>query len=105
MNTFIVEPTDYLCIHSVDYNGIESIKMHAMTDFATASTLGVQGAQVLPIGSDVLNYGIIGAEYKTQLNELILGKSDRSKKVGTPVNTQNAELAKAVDIALALIKK
>ena len=105
MNTFIVEPTDYLCIHSVDYNGIESIKMHAMTDFATASTLGVQGAQVLPTGSDVLNYGIIGAEYKTQLNGLILGKSDRSKKVGTPVNTQNSELAKAVNLALALIKK
>ena len=105
MNTFIVEPTDYLCIHSVDFNGVESIKMHSMTDFATVTTPGAQGAQVLPKGSKILSYGIIGAEYKAQLNGLILSKNERSRVAGTPINTQNAELAKAVNIALALIKK
>lgn len=105
LNTFIVEPTDYLCIHSVDYHGVESIKMHSMTDFSAIKTLGAQGAAVLPPGSKILSYGIIGAEYKAQLNGLILSKNERSRVAGTPINTQNAELAKAVNIALALIKK
>lgn len=104
-NIFIVEPTDYLCIHSLDYHGAEYVKMHAVTDFNTVASPSAAGNPILPTGSKILQYGIIGAENKAKLNELIVPKARRSQDKGALVNTQEPRLADEVAQALALIKR
>lgn len=104
-NIFIVEPTDYLCIHSLDYHGAEYVKMHAVTDFNTVASPTAAGNPILPTGSKILQYGIIGAENKAKLSELIVPKARRSQDKGTLVDTQEPRLADEVAQALALIKR
>lgn len=104
-NIFIVEPTDFLCIHSLDFNGVESIKLHAVTDFATVASPTAAGNPILPTGSKVQQYGIIGAENRLKLQHLIVPKVRRSQEAGIPLSTQAQLIADEVAHALALLKR
>jgi hypothetical protein len=104
-NIFIIEPTDFLCIHSLDYNGVESIKLHAVTDFATVASATAAGNPILPAGSQVQQYGIIGAENRVRLQHLIVPKVRRSQEAGIPLSTQAQQIADEVAHALELLKR
>lgn len=104
-NIFIVEPNDFLCIHSLDFNGVESIKMHAVTDFATVASATAAGNPILPAGSQVQQFGIIGAENRVRLQHLIVPKVRRSQEAGIPLSTQAQQIADEVAHALALLKR
>ena len=104
-NIFIVEPTDFLCIQSIDFNGVESIKLHAVTDFATVASATAAGNPILPAGSQVQQYGIIGAENRVRLQHLIVPKVRRSQEAGIPLSTQAQQIADEVAHALALLKR
>ena len=104
-NIFIVEPTDFLCVQSIDFNGVESIKLHAVTDFATVASATAAGNPILPAGSHVQQYGIIGAENRVRLQHLIVPKVRRSQDAGIPLSTQAQQIADEVAHALALLKR
>lgn len=104
-NIFIVEPTDFLCVQSIDFNGVESIKLHAVTDFATVASATAAGNPILPAGSQVQQYGIIGAENRVRLQHLIVPKVRRSQDAGIPLSTQAQQIADEVAHALALLKR
>lgn len=104
-NIFIEEETNYLCVHSVDYNGIEYVKLHVISEFNTVKGRGTDGSSVLPNGYQIKEYGIIGSEWKTRLQHLIVKKSVRTQNAGIPVNTKNKDLADEVAHALALLKQ
>lgn len=104
-NIFIVEPTDFLCIHSLDFNGVEYVKLHAVTDFATVTSPTAAGNPILPTGSRVQQYGIVGAENRVRLQHLIVPKVRRSQDAGIPVTTQAQEVADEVAVALELINR
>ena len=102
---FITEKNDYLAIHSIDFNGVESIKMQDISAFATVESLTAKGNPMLPMGSRVLKYGVIGAENKARLSDLIVPNARRTQEAGIPIKTQAEKLAEEVAIAMALINQ
>lgn len=104
-NIFIEEGTNYLCVHSVDFNGIEYVKLHVISDFNTVKGRGTDGSPVLPAGYQVKEYGIISSEWKTRLQHLIVKKVERTQNAGIPTNTLNKDLADEVAHALALLEQ
>ena len=79
--------TDYLVGYSVDSNGIESVKLHAISDYGTTASAANQGAPFLPDTSRIVTYAIIGAEHKKNVAHLIVTKAKRSVEVGTPLSS------------------
>ena len=94
---FIMHPTDYLVGYSVDANGIESVKLHSISDYRPTTSATNQGAPFLPDTSRIEVYATIGAEHKNKLAHLIVPKSKRSSDIGTPLNTVAVELKDEID--------
>lgn len=86
-NIFIAEPSCFIVIHSVDFNSIEYVKLHALTDFTPTAAAKNAGAPVLPDGNTVISYSIIGAEHRVNLSHLIGTKAGRSKEKGIPTTS------------------
>lgn len=84
---FVAEPSSLIVIQSIDYNSIEYVKLHALTDFTPTASAKNGGAPILPDGSKVTIYSIIGAEHRGNLPHLIGTKSGRSKEKGEPINS------------------
>lgn len=86
--------TDFLVGYSIDSNGIESVKLHAISDFGTTASAANQGAPFLPDGSRIETYAVIGAEHKKNVAHLIVTKAKRSVEAGTPLSspTQKDEI-------------
>ena len=86
-NIFVAEPSSLLVLHSIDYNNIEYVKLHALTDFSPTAAAKNSGAPILPDGGKVLSYSVIGAEHRGQLAHLICTKAKRSTDMGTPISS------------------
>jgi len=86
-NIFVVEPSSYLVIKSIDYNGTESVKLHAVTDFTPVAKGTAVGAPILPDGSEPQSYHIVSAEYKGKFQNLIVPKNKRATAKGEPLNS------------------
>ena len=84
---FVVEPTDFIVGYSIDSNGIEYVKAHAISDYSPSSTAGAQGGVFVPDNARVETYAVVGAEHKKRIEHLIMKKADRSKSAGTPLST------------------
>ena len=84
---FVAETSSLVVIHSIDYNDIEYVKLHALTDFRPTAAAKNAGAPILPDGVKVLSYSIIGAEHRGNLQGLIVPKAKRSNEKGTPVTS------------------
>lgn len=84
---FVVEPTDFIVGYSIDSNGIEYVKAHAISDYSPSSTAGAQGGVFVPDNARVETYAVVGAEHKKRIEHLIVKKADRSKSAGTPLST------------------
>ena len=86
-NIFLMHATDFLVGYSVDSNGIESVKLHAISDYGTTASSANQGAPFLPDTSRIETYAVIGAEHKKNIAHLIVTKAKRSVEVGTPLTS------------------
>ena len=84
---FVVEPTDFIVGYSIDCNGIEYVKLHAVSDYTLAANPGAQGGAFVPDNARVETYAIVGAEHKKRIEHLIMKKADRSKSAGTPLSS------------------
>ena len=84
---FVAEPSCLVVIQSIDFNSIEYLKLHALTDFTPTATAKNWGAPILPDSNKVISYSIIGAEHRAQVIHLIGTKAGRSKEMGIPTNS------------------
>lgn len=84
---FVAEPSCFVVIQSVDFNSIEYVKLHALTDFTPTSAAKNSGAPILPDSNKVISYAIIGAEHCKQVSHLIGTKAGRSKEQGIPTTS------------------
>lgn len=86
-NIFLMHATDFLVGYSVDSNGIEAVKLHAISDYGTTASAANQGSPFLPDTSRIETYAVIGAEHKKNVVHLIVTKAKRSVEVGTPLTS------------------
>ena len=86
-NIFLMHATDFLVGYSVDSNGIEAVKLHAISDYGTTASATNQGAPFLPDTSRIETYAVIGSEHKKNIAHLIVTKAKRSVEVGTPLTS------------------
>lgn len=84
---FVSEPTDYVAGYSIDSNGIEYVKLHAISDYTPSATPGAQGGTFVPDNARVETYALLGAEHKRRIEHLIVPKAKRSVEVGTPLSS------------------
>lgn len=87
MNIFLMEATDYLVGYILDSNGIEYVKLHAISDFPPRANAGAQGGPFIPDNARVVTYAVLGAEHKRRIEHLIVPKAKRSVEVGTPLSS------------------
>lgn len=86
-NIFIMHATDYLVGYSVDSNGIEAVKLHAISDYTPKKTADNLGGAFLPKTSKIVTYAVLGAEHQKNVKHLIVTKTRRSSEVGTPLSS------------------
>jgi len=86
-NIFVMDPTDYLVGYIIDSNGIEYVKLHAISDYIPATTTGAQGGPFVPKNARVETYAVLGAEHKKKIEHLISTKTKRSSDLGTPLTS------------------
>lgn len=85
---FLMHATDYIVGYSVDTNGIESVKLHSISDFIPTDTPTNKGALFIPTTSQIIKFATIGSEHKKHLAHLIVPKTRRSNDVGTPLSSR-----------------
>jgi hypothetical protein len=83
-NIFIMHATDYLVGYSVDSNGIESVKLHAISDYTPKKSADNLGRAFLPDTSKIVTYAVLGAEHQKNVKHLIVTKKRRSSEVEPP---------------------
>ena len=86
-NIFIMHATDYLVGYSVDSNGIEAVKLHAISDYTPGDSAANQGGPFLPNTSKIVTYAVLGAEHQKNVKHLIVTKARRSSEVGVPLSS------------------
>ena len=84
---FVVESTDYVAGYSIDSNGIEYVKLHAISDYSPSATPGAQGGTFVPDNARVETYAVLGAEHRRRIEHLIVPKAKRSVEFGTPLSS------------------
>ena len=88
MSVFLMHATDFLVGYSVDSNGIEYVKLHAISDYPPTASAANQGSPFVPeSGSKIVTFGVIGAEHKKNVAHLIITKAKRSVEMGTPLTS------------------
>lgn len=86
-NIFLMHATDFLVGYSVDSNNIESVKLHAISDYTTTASASNQGSPFLPETSRIVTYAVIGAEHKKNVAHLIVPRARRAIDSGTPLSS------------------
>ena len=84
---FVAESTDYVAGYSIDSNGIEYVKLHAISDYTPSATPGAQGGTFVPDKARVETYALLGAEHRRRIEHLIVPRTKRSVEVGTPLSS------------------
>lgn len=84
---FVMDPIDFIIGYSIDSNGIEYVKLHAISDYTPSATPGAQGGVFVPDNTRVETYAVLGAEHRKRIAHLIVKKADRSKIAGTPLSS------------------
>ena len=86
-NIFLMHATDYIVGYSVDSNGIQSVKLHSISDFNPTASPTNQGYQFIPDTSKIVTFATIGSEHKKHLAHLIVPKAKRTIDAGTPLSS------------------
>ena len=87
MNIFVMHATDFLVGYSIDSNGIEYVKLHAISDYSPTASAGNQGSPFVPDTNRIETYAVIGAEHKRKVEHLVGTKAKRSAEAGTPLTS------------------
>ena len=101
---FLLPMTDFLVGYSVDCNGIEYVKLHAISDFRCTTSAANQGAPYIPEGHTMISFAPIGAEHRLRFSHLIVPKAKRTVEAGIPLTTQNASLRSEIDYINGILK-
>lgn len=86
-NIFVMHATDFLVGYSIDSNGIEYVKLHAISDYSPRASAGNQGSPFVPDTNRIETYAVIGAEHKRKVEHLVETKAKRSAEAGTPLTS------------------
>ena len=86
-NIFVMHATDFLVGYSIDSNGIEHVKVHAISDYPPRKSATNPGYLFLPETNRIETYAVIGAEHKKGIAHLIVTKAKRSLEAGTPLTS------------------
>ena len=86
-NIFLMLATDFLVGYSVDSNGVESVKLHAIADYTPTASAANQGSPFLPEACRIETYAVLGAEHKKKIEHLIVTRAKRSVEAGTPLTS------------------
>ena len=97
VNIFVMHATDYLVGYSVDYNGVECVKLHAISDYPATASATNQGSPFLPDGWQAKVFSPLGAEHRKNVEHLIVTKARRTQEAGTPLNTVSQSLKNEID--------
>lgn len=84
---FVMDPTDYLVGYILDSNGMEYVKLHAISDFPPRANAGAQGGPFVPNNARVEKYVVLGAEHRKRVEHLISTRAKRSSDIGTPLSS------------------
>ena len=86
-NIFVMHATDFLVGYSIDSNGIEYVKLHAISDYSPTASASNQGSPFVPDTNRIETYVVIGAEHKKRVEHLVGTKAKRSAEAGTPLTS------------------
>ena len=86
-NIFVMHATDFLVGYSIDSNGIEYVKLHAISDYSPTASASNQGSPFVPDTNRIETYAVIGAEHKRKVEHLVGTKAKRSAEAGTPLTS------------------
>ena len=86
-NIFVMHATDFLVGYSIDSNGIEYVKLHAISDYSPTASASNQGSPFVPDANRIETYAVIGAEHKKRVEHLVGTKAKRSAEAGTPLTS------------------
>lgn len=84
MKIFIADQNSYLGIHSVDYNGLEFVKLHSLAEFSYVKSGGSIGSAIIPDGMKIIEYKIVTNLYYNYVKDLTCPKKKRTMEAGTP---------------------
>ena len=84
-NIFLMHATDFLVGYSVDSDNIESVKLHAISDYNITNKADNLGSPFLPASCRIEAFAVIGAEHKKNVAHLIIPKAKRTTEAGTPL--------------------
>ena len=86
-NILIAEPSSLLVGYSVNYNSIQYVKFHEVTDFNTTASSTNAGAPFIPDGFRMIGFKVISGAYRDKLAHLKRTKNQRSSEPGEPVDS------------------
>jgi len=90
-NILIAEPSSLLVGYSVNYNSIQYVKFHEVTDFNTTASSTNAGAPFIPDGFRMIGFKVISGAYRDKLAHLKRTKNQRSSDPGEPIDSPTFE--------------
>ena len=87
IHIFIAPPSSLLVGYSVDYNGIQYVKFHDITDFAPKAAAKNKGVPFVPSDFRMLRFKVVDGSYRKKLAHLQRTKQQRSQDAGEPLDS------------------
>lgn len=88
IDILIASPTNLLVGYSIDYNGVQYVKFHDITDFVTTDRSNNKGRPFIPENYKMLSFRVIDGSYRKKIAHLQRTKAQRSNNPGEPINSQ-----------------
>lgn len=87
VNILIAPPSSLLVGYSVDYNGLQYVKFHDITDFTPTAAAKNKGVPFVPSGFRMLSFKVVDGSYRKKLAPLQRTKQQRSQDAGEPLDS------------------
>ena len=104
-NIFIVRPTDHLVGYSIDSNGIEHVKIHAISDFTPRKSGNAQGVPFLPDANSIELYSVISAHHIKAVEDLIVPNNRRLAEAGVPLTSHSQTLKDEIEYLRQVVEQ
>lgn len=83
----IASPSSLLVGYSIDYNGIQYVKFHDVTDFNPTASARNKGVPFVPEGFRMIDFKIVNGAHRMALAHLQRTKHQRSQEAGVPIDS------------------
>lgn len=87
VSILVASQTDLLVGYSMDYNGVQYVKFHSVSDFSTNISSTSKGAPFVPENFKMLSFRVIDSSYKRNIAHLQRTKTQRSQQAGEPIES------------------